>query len=275
MLIKRILTAIIGVLIAIYVVNYGQWLFALAIYLLALLAWHEFCLMFQYKKTPLWYSGGMVSIILLLGCAWLGNSQETMLVITVATLLVIGKTVVSFGKFSIVNAAITLLGILYIGLPFAHLLLLRFTEQSVYLNTSLGMLSAGAAYLWLAFVGTWANDTAAFFVGSKFGRHKLCPAVSPGKTREGAVGGVVGSMVAILFLGMLFQIPFIHSVLIGFMVGIIAPFGDLAESVIKRYAGVKDSGNILPGHGGILDRFDSIMFVVPVVYYYLQAFLLY
>lgn len=274
MLGKRILTAVIGMPIAVYVINYGKGLFATAVFILMLLAWREFQHILKNKNITICYSLGIVINILMLGCAWLGNSQELLMLLFLSTLLVLCWTVIASKKFNVVDAAFTSLGISYIGMSFAHLLLLRYTDGSVYLMTSWGQISAGAAYLWLAFVGTWASDTFAYFVGTYLGKHKLCPAISPGKTIEGAVGGMVGSILVIILLGKLFNLPVHHSAIMGILVGIVAPIGDLVESAIKRFAGVKDSGNILPGHGGILDRFDSILFAVPAIYYYMHIFVL-
>jgi len=274
MLWKRILTAFMGIPIAAYVINYGEWLFAAAVLVLTLLAWHEFYTVLQNKSIKVFYSLGILINIFILGCAWLGNFQEFVIVIYVGTLLTLLKIVTSGTKFTIVDAAVSLFGISYIGMSFAHLLLLRYTDNSIYLMTAWGELSAGAAYVWLAFVGTWASDTFAFFVGSYLGKHKLCPGISPNKTIEGALGGMFGSLIAIVLLGVLFKLPISHSAIMGILVGIAAPVGDLVESAIKRFAGVKDSGQILPGHGGILDRFDSILFTVPAIYYYMHIFVL-
>ncbi|XEQ92799.1 hypothetical protein SCACP_16500 [Sporomusa carbonis] len=274
MLGMRILTAVIGIPVAIYIINYGAWVFAVAVVLLALIAWHEFYKMMQFKDIRVHYSTGLIGIILALGCTWLGNAQELVMVILLIVLLTMVKTILSHAIFGVSDAAFTILGTLYVGLTFAHLLLLRFTDQYAYISTELGSLSAGAIYLWLAFVGTWASDTMAYFVGSQLGRHKLCPAISPGKTYEGAVGGLIGSVIGVTALGAFAGLPLIHTIVIGLLVGIAAPFGDLAESALKRFTGVKDSGNILPGHGGVLDRFDAIMFAVPVVYYYIKAFII-
>ncbi|MEG6585919.1 phosphatidate cytidylyltransferase [Dendrosporobacter sp. 1207_IL3150] len=274
MLIKRILTAIIGIMATGYIISYGEWLFASSIIILALLSWHELCKMFSHAKTPLWYSMGAVSILMLLGCAWLGNSHELNMVIAILTMLVLVKIVLSTPKFNIINAALTLFSVLYIGLSFSHLLLLRFISGEPYHSAFFGELSAGTMFIWIAFIGTWASDTFAFFVGSKFGKKKLCPLISPGKTIEGAIGGIAGSIIVIVIMGIIFKLSILHSVIIGLLVGISAPLGDLAESAIKRYTGVKDSGSLLPGHGGVLDRFDSIMFAVPTVYYYVQATIL-
>ncbi len=274
MLGKRIITAVIGIPIAIYIIHYGAWLFTAAIVALAVIAWHEFYQMMQAKNIKVQYGFGLIGVIFALGCIGLGNGQEVTMVILLVVLLAMVKAVISHTAYGMTDAAFTVLGTLYVSLPFSHLLLLRFTAQCEYIPTALGALPAGAAYLWLAFLGTWASDTFAYFVGSMLGRHKLCPAISPGKTLEGAAGGLVGSILGVAAIGGLIGLPLIHSLIIGLLVGIAAPLGDLVESALKRFAGVKDSGNILPGHGGVLDRFDAIMFSVPVVYYYIRTFLL-
>jgi len=274
MLGKRVLTAVIGIPIAAYIINYGEWIFALAILILTLLAWHEFCKMLQNKQIKVFYSFGMIVNVCILGCAWLGNAQEFAVLLFVTMIAMLMKMVFSGTKFTALDAAFSLLGICYIGMSFSHLLLLRDSMNALHIMTLWGNLPAGAAYVWLAFVGTWASDTFAYFVGSYLGKHKLCPGISPNKTIEGALGGVLGSTLVVTLLGSVFTLPVSHSMLMGLLVGIAAPLGDLVESAIKRFSDVKDSGHILPGHGGILDRFDSILFTAPVVYYYLHAFVL-
>jgi phosphatidate cytidylyltransferase len=274
MLAQRIITAVIGIVAAIFIINYGQGVFAAAALILTALAWHEFYNMMVKREIEVAYFLGLTGVVLLWAIAWLGNPQETVAVILLAVLTVLAKTVLAHASFTLRDAAYTVTGILYVGLSFSHLVLLRYTDQSVYIATKLGGLSAGAVYLWLAFIGTWASDTFAFFVGSRFGRHKLAPAVSPGKTWEGVAGGLAGSIVGVSVMGSLCYLSLVHCLAIGLMVGVVAPLGDLVESSIKRFAGVKDSGRLLPGHGGVLDRFDSIMFVAPAVYYYLSIFVI-
>ena len=124
----------------------------------------------------------------------------------------------------------------------------------------------------MSFIGTWASDTFAYFIGSRWGRRKLCPEISPGKTVEGALGGLGGTLLVVGWLGSAFAgLQLEQALLLGCLIGVAAPVGDLVESRLKRYAGVKDSGAILPGHGGMLDRIDSLLFVVPVVYFYIGA----
>lgn len=149
-------------------------------------------------------------------------------------------------------------GYLYIGLCSAHLILLMALPQ-------------GRAWLLLLTAITAASDTAAFYTGSKFGKHKLCPAISPKKTWEGFAGGLVGSLGAALLVRHFFLpgqgLPWIC--LIVLLLGCLGAAGDLSESVIKRAFGAKDSGSILPGHGGLLDRIDSLLLTAPVLYFLL------
>ena len=153
-------------------------------------------------------------------------------------------------------------GYLYLGLCSAYLVLLMALPQ-------------GRAWLMLLTAITAASDTAAFYTGSKFGRHKLCPAISPGKTWEGFAGGLLGSLGAALLVRHFFlpEQGLVWICLIVLLLGCLGAAGDLSESVIKRAFGAKDSGNLLPGHGGLLDRIDSLLLTAPVLYYllYLQA----
>jgi phosphatidate cytidylyltransferase len=129
-------------------------------------------------------------------------------------------------------------------------------------------------FVWFIFISSWLCDTAAYYSGRFFGKRKLCPKVSPKKTVEGSLGGVLGSIAGCAVYGFILNhytlnIPMYHYLLIGLISGILCQFGDLTASSIKRYSDVKDYSNLIPGHGGILDRFDSILFSGAVVYYYI------
>lgn len=126
----------------------------------------------------------------------------------------------------------------------------------------------GQAWMLMVVFGTAACDTGAYFVGSLIGRHKLIPHISPGKTWEGLIGGVAGGILAAALLSGILKIGLPEAVILGLLVCAAAVTGDLSESFIKRASGVKDSGNIIPGHGGILDRVDSILFVTLAVYWF-------
>lgn len=124
--------------------------------------------------------------------------------------------------------------------------------------------------VWLIVITAFGTDIMAYFSGYCFGKHKLCPKISPKKTIEGSVGGTLGSVILSGLFGWFFMPEvFVHCLVIGLLGGIVSQFGDLTASIFKRKMGIKDYGNLIPGHGGILDRFDSVLFTGPMVYYYI------
>jgi phosphatidate cytidylyltransferase len=130
-------------------------------------------------------------------------------------------------------------------------------------------LGLGTRWLILMFLVTWVSDSAAYFVGKAMGRHPCCPYLSPKKTWEGTIGGWFGGLAATVLLGYwLVDLQWVHGLVLGALVATAAPFGDLAKSMVKRQMGVKDFSALIPGHGGMFDRIDSLLFVAPVVYYY-------
>jgi phosphatidate cytidylyltransferase len=150
-----------------------------------------------------------------------------------------------------------LAGVLYIGWLLSHFVALRGVAE-------------GRDWVLLALLATFATDSSAYFVGQLWGTHRLAPQISPAKTVEGAIGGIAGSIAACFILAYILHItitPWQTSIL-GVIIGVFAQLGDLAESLLKRNMGAKDSGSIIPGHGGILDRADSLMFSGAAVYYY-------
>lgn len=175
--------------------------------------------------------------------------------------------IISNLKRSIVDIAITVFSLIYIPFMFSFMKLILLMEQ-------------GRILIWLVFLGAFSSDICAFLVGTKFGKHKLCPDISPKKTVEGAIGGVFGVVISYLVLTYIanryfaMDLNYIYIVIAGIIAGIAGQFGDLSASAIKRYCKVKDFGNLIPGHGGILDRFDSILFVAPVIYMFLKVYIL-
>lgn len=149
-------------------------------------------------------------------------------------------------------------GLLYVGFLGAHIVLLRFVPD-------------GSSWLVIGTAITACSDTGAYFVGRSIGRNKLCPNISPNKTIEGAVGGIVAGLAAAAGFALLLQLSFSWTFLLlsAFLLSIVGIIGDLTESIVKRGTGTKDSGTLLAGHGGILDRVDSLLFVGPVLYYLL------
>jgi phosphatidate cytidylyltransferase len=157
------------------------------------------------------------------------------------------------------DLGLTLGGALYVGGLLGYAPLLAALEPS-------GGAGGGTAWLFMVLLGTAGCDSGAYFVGSMVGRHKMIPHISPGKTWEGLAGGVVGGLVAALAMSGLLGLDALQAVVLGLLICAAAVAGDLVESLFKRAAGVKDSGTLIPGHGGVLDRIDSILFVLPVTY---------
>ena len=124
--------------------------------------------------------------------------------------------------------------------------------------------------VWLVIFGAFGTDVMAYFAGVALGKHKLCPSISPKKTIEGSIGGILGSVIICGAFGAVFAKEYlIHCLILGLLCGVFSQFGDLTASIFKRKMGIKDYGNLIPGHGGILDRFDSVLFTAPLVYYYI------
>lgn len=204
--------------------------------------------------------GGLLTLF----SAYYGNTIDIGITFTIIIFINLTYLVFKFPNYNLKNAAGTILSAVYIGWLFSHLLLLRNLEN-------------GWVLILLMLVTTWSTDTFAYFVGIKFGRNKLAPLVSPKKTIEGSLGGVIGSVFGSFLIYLIFNnvdIKLIYILIIGLLAGIIGQIGDLAESALKRLGGVKDSGNIIPGHGGILDRFDSMLFTAPLIYYF-SKFIIY
>ncbi len=173
--------------------------------------------------------------------------------------------------------ALTLAGPLYVTWSLIHFLLLRRLSQPEVMPPfwrALGGPSLGTGAWWILYtlVLVWMCDTAAYFVGIRWGRHRMSPYVSPKKSWEGAAAGLLTSIALAVGLVPVLGLPLPYGLaaLLGALVGTVGQVGDLAESLLKRQAGVKDSGRLIPGHGGMLDRVDSLLFVAPVVYYFLQ-----
>ena len=157
----------------------------------------------------------------------------------------------------------TMAGILYIGWLLSHMVALRGLPDDD---------TVGRNLVFFVLFVTWVSDTTAFFIGRRFGQHKLVPSISPGKTWEGAIGGICGAIAVstLFFAPTPFQLPLVYwqAILLSALASILGQVGDLVESLLKRNMGVKDSGWLMPGHGGILDRIDSLVFAGTVVYYY-------
>lgn len=167
-------------------------------------------------------------------------------IVFVALFLEVMRRQVAGESFALENMGATIAGVAYVVLPWSFMILIRSREL-------------GSLFLITLFFCTWSCDVAAYFTGSHFGRHLLCEKVSPHKTWEGFLGGTAASFLCGGVLALVFSFPPLPLLLMGLLCGVAGQLGDLGESVLKREAGVKDSGRLIPGHGGLLDRFDSIL----------------
>ncbi len=251
----RIASGVIGLMVLIFIVYIGGIPLSIGLISLSLIGLYE--LFRALKKigfnpiTPIAY---FATLLIYLRMFYPALTLDFIIAIIIVFLLSFD---VLKSNSNLLDISFTVMGVLYI--PF----LLSFL---IYLE--------GTIYIWIVFSIAFGTDTFAYLIGSKIGKNKLCPAISPKKSVEGAVGGVFGSMLVTLIYCSRVGIGPWWSVLILSILGSIASqFGDFAASKIKRYSGIKDFGKIMPGHGGMLDRFDSIIFASPVVYYYVIYFL--
>lgn len=176
----------------------------------------------------------------------------------------------------IANASTTIVGFVYSGWFPLHLLFLRDlganNHSSLQMILKTDILSAGLGYVLFMFLLVIMTDVGCYYFGRNFGKHKLAPVISPNKTIEGAIGGAICTIIGAFIIAYFIKLPWYHALIAGILVTIFAQIGDLCESLMKRDAGVKDSGDLLPGHGGFLDRTDSYIFTIPVMYYYFAYF---
>lgn len=272
---KRILTAIVGIPVAVFLVTQGGKLFSVAVFVLAAAAWREYARMTATKKINCYIITSFLPSMLLVLAAGMGKSEWFMPVLAFGTLGVLIEGLLRHCNCNETNwplhTSTSLTALLYVGLLFAHIPLIReIPGNTVHF---LGMeFARGELSLWMVLLGTWASDTFAYFFGMAFGKHKFC-SVSPKKSMEGAIAGFLFAFAvtgSIACYGLRAGIA--ASILLGLTVAFFAPVGDLIESILKRSYDIKDSGNFFPGHGGVLDRFDSLLFAVPAAYYILKLF---
>ncbi len=273
---QRIKTAIVAIPIALFLIKMGGLPFMLGVMVLAMAGFKELQNMLHKLNIQVYIGSGALGIFFMLLAAGLGFAEWLLPMITLFSLLVLleGLALYARGNFPL-NCGLTCLSLVYIGLPFAHFILLRELTGHVYTLPLWGSVSLGEALLWLTMFATWASDTFAYFGGRAFGKTKLLPKVSPKKTREGAVCGFIGCVAIVLLMGCLWlDYSIVSMLLLGCGIGLFAPLGDLVESILKRSCDIKDSGKFFPGHGGVLDRCDSLIFSIPFAYYFLTGFLL-
>jgi len=266
---KRVLTAIVLAPLVLAIVFFGpKWLLTVAVAAVAMVAAWEFLALTEHRgaKPP------RLAVIVAIGCLFLGNFQWPEETGSLFGLLSIGLLIYcTFGspvERALADATSCIFALFYLGLTLVTLPMLREAAN-------------GPSLLAFLFLTVWAGDSAAMYIGRAFGRRKLAPALSPNKTWEGTIGSLLGSMAAAgILLGVALLLTQWGSAKLSFgdeawwywlilaaVVNAAAQVGDLAESALKRSAGVKDSGSILPGHGGMLDRIDALLLAAPVLWY--------
>jgi phosphatidate cytidylyltransferase len=268
-LLLRVVMAVIFVPLFLFVSYKGGIPFFLYVELLILFGMGEYfnmvksCGQKTYRKTSTVFA-------LALGALFFyapGESAEMLILLlfSLLLLLLILWLLSRDSKDSLEGVGLSLLGVFYIGFLFSHQILIREIP-----SVTGGNEMSGWYYLLFPYFIVWTSDTSAYFVGKFFGKHPLAPVTSPGKTVEGAIGGIVCSIIlALIYQSFVPEYIFLKDALIlGLLVAIVCQLGDMIESRIKRETGVKDSSSFIPGHGGVLDRYDGILVSVPVAYYY-------
>ena len=262
MLKQRVITGLWGIPLLIAAVWFTQPLpwFTVLVAIWGLLAVFEFYkLVAGAKVQPLTYFGLIWTLLFILSPHFSYAFTIPLLLTSAVVLSLFWILLRRQKEGAFISWAWTIAGILYIGWLLSHLVALRGLDE-------------GRNWVLLALLANFGSDTAAFFAGRALGRHHLAPGISPGKTWEGAIAGILGAII----VSLLFTIPsplslplgYGQAIVLGLLVSILGQLGDLVESLFKRNMGVKDSGRLLPGHGGALDRIDSVVFAGVVVYYY-------
>ncbi len=266
--VKRFSSGII-LLVLLFVVMYiGSNLLLITSLLVSLISLFELYKVFGISKNRLGILGYCLTVIYYIALySFKIDGVLLFLILVVLSLLIF--YVFSYPLFTIKDIAITLFGILYVAVLFSFIYLIR-TQRGIY----------GKYLVWLIFIASWGCDTCAYCTGMIFGKHKLNKILSPNKTVEGMLGGILGSMlIGVIYVYVLYSrvVPFARfslvRVSIACVIGsLISQMGDLVASAIKREYNIKDYGNIIPGHGGFLDRFDSVMFVAPALYFIFNVY---
>ncbi len=257
-MIKRIISGFIGIPILIFIVMHNGLLLNISVLIVSVIGLSEFYSAF--KKIDIFpiNSVGYLATILLFVLHYILGLKIISFIFFIVTVVLLLISLFN-SKKTIIEISITLLGFIYISFFLFHIVLISNFENNF--------------IIWYIFIIAWSTDTFAYFSGYFFGSKKLFPEVSPKKTIEGGIGGIMGSILISIIFSSIFSPSLLkHSIFLGFLGSILSQLGDLIASKIKRYVGIKDYGNIIPGHGGILDRFDSIIITSPIVYYYFIFF---
>ena len=249
----RLISGIVLVILALVVVGQGGALLLVTSAVISCIGLFELYRVTKMQDKLLGavgYGAGLAYYVLL----WYGQGQYFNLLVISALMLFMAIYVITFPKYGTEQVTVAFFGIFYVAIMFSYLYQTR-------------MMTDGKYLVWLIFLSSWGCDTCAYCVGMLFGRHKMAPVLSPKKSVEGAVGGVAGAVLLGVLYAFLTSGEMAEYGIICGIGALISMVGDLAASAIKRNQGIKDYGTLIPGHGGILDRFDSMIFTAPAIFF--------
>jgi len=257
---QRIITAVIAAALFIPFVIYGNLPFTILIYVIAAIGLYE---LLRMKKISVFSIPGIIGLLTVFVVLMPENFADRVTEATtyskleflmIAVVLLLIYSVIVKNHFTFDDVSFILLSALYVGIGFLYFIETR---------------DAGLHFIIYALIIVWATDSGAYFVGRKIGKNKLWPEISPNKTVEGFVGGIIVAVIFACVMQFIYPLStgWVSLIIVTIISSIFGQMGDLVESAIKRHYGVKDSGNLLPGHGGILDRFDSLLFVLPLLHF--------
>ena len=262
----RVISSVVLFPLLLFLVIYGGLPLWIAVFVLGLIAQREFYRAFsQGQNRPIHLVGYIFSVIYYLFLKPITQTANLFnIFVSVFLVVILIYVVLSHKANNAQEGIVTFFGLFYTAFLMSHIYLVR-------------AYPVGDFFIWMVFIGAWGCDTGAYLFGRAFGKHKLIPTLSPNKTVEGAVGGVATATLIAVIYGIAgsmiyfggqaaFNVPLLCG-LMGFAGSFLAQLGDLAASAFKRYTGIKDYGKLIPGHGGALDRFDSVLLTAPAVYY--------
>lgn len=264
----RIIVALFGIPLIVIIAVVGKLPFLIFVLFIGIASFFEFSKMISRRRFyPNLFIGSLSVFVIILNSYLKFIDFELLSLIIISLLLLL--ELFRNRESAIANIGTTLIGIFYIGLFSSSIEKIREFYSSTLFNYDEG------GYLVISILASiWLCDSAAYFIGSAFGKHKIFPRISPHKSWEGALAGLIFSVLTMIAAKTLLLnlISMGNAIMVGIIIGVIGQMGDFVESMIKRDANVKDSSSLIPGHGGIFDRFDSLLFCAPLIYIYLYYF---
>ena len=264
---KRILTGTVLLVVSIAMIVLSKWTTALLVLAIGIAGGVEFYNLAEKKEIKPSKINGIISIVLIYIASILLEGAH---MVEVFTFLLVGTLFLfvfrkDFHISCFLDAGTTVLGYIYIGWFFSFIIQMRSVEG--YINAYGITFEKGASLVLFLVIVNSFTDIGSYFIGKAFGKTKLCPHISPNKTVGGSLGGIITAVLISIFMGTFLNLSVNQSIFFAIIISIVAQIGDLWESTLKRDVDVKDSGNAIPGHGGVLDRFDSLLLSTPIAYY--------